>query len=346
MTIRFASNEEIENWDKYLITNPDGGNILQAKAFSDIKAGFHWTPRFIVVDNLYISVLERKVPILGNYWYVPKGPGVKTAEELGRILPPIKNFGKENGVFLIKFEPELINSKENIAAIKESGLIKNGEIQAAANTVIVDTSGDIEEIFNSFSPKTRANIRAAQKTDIKSELVPVSDENCKIFYEMMINRKTGQSFIRNFAYYKNYWQSHEKAGTGFFMFAKSGNEVVSTNFITILGNKAVRKDSASSRDHPIRGASAYLELETIKYLKEKGVTNYDLFGCPPSDQIKNPNHPFYGFGVFKTGFNQNVTDYVGCCDLAIKPIAYKFWDKFGEKITRKLYLKKHHDFYY
>ena len=345
MTARFASQQEIENWNSLIIANPDGGTIFQAHEFASMKRANNWTTRYLVVSNVYILVLERKIPTLGAFWYIPKGPGIKNTNELNELLPELREFAKINHVFAVKMESELLATDDNLRYLKQSNLLKSRAVQAA-NTVIVDISADIDTTVASFSPKTRASIRSAQKADIKIEVVPVNDTNCKIFYDLMVATINGRSHLRSFDYFKTFWQSHFNGGTGIFIFASMDNEILSMDFIMVLGDKATRKDAASSRQHSVRGVSALLEKFAIEHLKTLGVTKYDLYGSPPSDQIKNPNHPYYGFGTFKAGFNSNITDYVGCFDLVIKSRSYKIWVKAGERIAHRIYRQRHHDLYY
>lgn len=345
MSIRFATNEEIDSWNKLVISNPDKGNIFQTYEFAKIKGKNRWTPRFIVIDSIYIMVLERKIPNLGYYWYIPKGPGINSVNGLKKILPIITIFAKQNKVFAVKLEPELIYNAELVKSLKKSGLILCKGIQAA-NTVLIDITDSIDDIITRFSSKTRYNIRSAKKTEIKMQSVPINNKNCKLFYDMMVSTINGRSPLRNYDYFKDYWQSHDKAGTGAFLFASCEGKIISTDFITYLGHKAYRKDAASDHSSSVRGASALLEVYAIEFLKRKGVTVYDLYGAPPSDQIKNTNHPFYGFGTFKAGFNPNITDYIGSLDLVIKPIAYKIWAKAGERLARRIYRSIYHDIFY
>src|SRR6478609_8252804 len=41
-TARFATAEEIENWDKHVTANPNGGNMLQSAAYASVKNGSGW----------------------------------------------------------------------------------------------------------------------------------------------------------------------------------------------------------------------------------------------------------------------------------------------------------------
>lgn len=345
MKFCFATNQEIENWNNLIIHNPDDGNIFQTKEFAEIKSGNRWKPRFVKCDKLYFMLLERKILPLGKLWYIPKGPGINNIDEIKKLLPELKNFAKENGVFVVKLEPELLKTDEIVKKITKIGLKNNRGIQAA-NTIILDISGTIEQIQAKFSQQTRNKVRLAIKDNVSTRLVPINDKNCKIFYDMMVKTINGRSPLRGYSYFENFWKLHDKAGTGVFMFAYDNKQVVATDFITILGYKAYRKDAATSHDSPVRGASSLLEITAINYLKERGVTKYDLYGSPPSDQIKNPKHPFYGFGTFKAGFNSEVTDYIGCLDLIVKPTAYKIWEKGGERITKKAYRTIYHELFY
>ena len=156
----------------------------------------------------------------------------------------------------------------------------------------------------------------------------------------------GRSYLRPFSYFRSYWQHYSNSKAGFFMFVYKDNLLQAVDFIMINGTKAARKDAGSDRNHAIRGATALLEVEVIKKLQNYGVKHYDLYGSPPADKIKDPTHPFYGFGKFKAGFNSNVTDYVGCQDLVVKPLIYKYWAKYGERLAQRKHRKIHGDRYY
>lgn len=340
MNAYFAEQTDIDRWDDLV-----GNNVFQTKAFANIKAKNHWTPKYVVVDDNYLLVLERPVPVVGNFWYIPKGPSVSSAHELQPILNKLKKLAKLEKVFGIKIEPEIIKTEDNIKQLEKMGLCKSRDVQAA-NTIIVDINRSIDDIQASFSPKTRYNIRAAVKAGVTTKIVEPTEENCRVFYEMMHTTMASRTFMRKYEYFKRFWQEFIKNDKGFFAFAYSGDEIMAMDFVMLNGKKASRKDAASPRERSVRGASALLELEVIKILKDRGIMEYDLYGSPPSDEIKNPDHPFYGFGTFKAGFSDKVTDYVGCYDLPIKSLAYRYWSNGGERLARKLYRQKYHDMYF
>ena len=113
-----------------------------------------------------------------------------------------------------------------------------------------------------------------------------------------------------------------------------------------LGNKSTYKDGASVRERTAYGASHLLQWRVIEWAKSRGVVLHDFCGSPPSEEINNREHPHHGVGMFKTAFNKEVTDYIGCYDYIILPNQYKIWNKIGERIYRHLYFQRTKDYYY
>ena len=155
------------------------------------------------------------------------------------------------------------------------------------------------------------------------------------FYDLFVKTAEGRFVIRPYEYYRTFWQTYGRDGRGAFFFAYYEGEVISADFVMINGHLASRKDAASVPVKKVRGAAALLVLDTIKALKERGVTDYDLCGAPPSDRAKDETHPLYGVGQFKTGFNKEITDYVGTWLLPVMPLQAKAWEAGVEKAVRK-----------
>ena len=129
-------------------------------------------------------------------------------------------------------------------------------------------------------------------------------------------------------------------------FAYVDDQLVAGAFAMVQGTKSMYKDGASTRERTVYGASHLLQWEVIKWAKSKGSTEHDLAGVPPIDQIKNPDHPFYGMGRFKTSFNKTVTQYVGAYDIPVRSLKAKLWNRLVEKVVRRLYFKRHHESFY
>src|SRR5690606_14429659 len=101
----------------------------------------------------------------------------------------------------------------------------------------------------------------------------------------------------------------------------------------IFGDKSTYKDGASLRERPVYGISHLLQWRIIEWAKENGAVVHDFCGSPPSDQINNQDHPYYGFGRFKSSFSRNIVDFVGTYDIVVRPYRYRLWISFGERLV-------------
>jgi len=344
MNVRFANKQEIKNWDKHLTTNPDGGNIFASHEFANQKETGGYKARYIWVESLAITVLEKNAPPIGKLWYLPKGPGVKSVEDLDTTVKKIAGFAKSQGVFAIKLESELDIS--NQPTLESLGYIKARPIIPNPSTITVDISNGLEEVMSDLPQKGRHAIRRAERDGVTTKLVPSTDENCQIMFRLLADTAKGQFGIRSYEYYRTFWQRFESTGLGQLFFAYYEGQIVAGAYAMTLGSKSTYKDGASVRDRSAYGASHLLQWEVIKWAKSKGSSLHDFCGSPPSDSIDDKNHKHYGVGQFKKAFNRTVTDYIGCYDYIIAPLRYKIWTRVGERLAHRLHYYKNHDSYY
>lgn len=346
MGISFADKSNLPQWNSLILANPDNGNVLQGFEFADHKQEDGWNPRYILADSLAITVLEKSILGFGKLWYIPKGPGITSIRQLDDLLPALREFAEKNNVFFVKIEPELIAQNETRADLLKLGLIKTRPIQPNWSTIYVDLRDDLETIMKNLPQKGRHAIRRAERDGVTVKQVPANTKNCKIMYDLLKDTAADAQFgIRNANYYKKFYQRYEKAGLGQLFFAYFEGEIVAGAFAMVFGKKSTYKDGASVRKRTAYGASHLLQWHLIKWAKEKGSLMHDLCGAPPTAESKNPAHPHYGIGLFKTSFNKEITEYVGTYDIPIHPLKYKLWTQFAEKVVRRIHNKLYETFY-
>lgn len=346
MSVRFATKEEKAEWNRHILANPDGGNVFQGYELAEQKKLGGWTPQFVFAGEIAITLLEKYVFGLGKIWYAPKGPGITSIRLLDDLLPDLKNFAAKNNVFAIKIEPEIIKKDEALIDLMKLKLARVQPIQPNFSTVLLDISEDLETVMANLNQKGRHAIRRAERDGVAVKQMEASEENCQLMYNLLFETAAGSFNIRSYNYYKLFWQRYAKSGLGQLFFAYFEGQVVASAFAITFGEKSTYKDGASIRKRTAYGASHLLQWHVIQWAKSKGSKIHDLCGAPPSDQINNPDHPYYGIGRFKTSFNKEVTDYVGAYDVIVKPLAYKLWTRIGERIVRRLYSARHHENYY
>lgn len=349
MDMRFATDAERSEWNTRILANPDGGNIFQGSEFAEQKELGHWRYHYVIADNLAFTILEKSVFGLGKLWYIPKGPGVTSVVALGDILPLLRKFAQQNGVFVIKVEPELEKTESALLALKELELLPASPIQPNYSTVLIDLSPDVDAILAGFNQKGRHALRRAERDGVTVQRVDTTPENCQLFYDLLAQTATEQGFrnsIRSFEYYQAFWRRYTNAGLGQLFFAYFEGNVVAGAFAVVFGMKSTYKDGASRRVEGAYGVTHLVQWHVMQWAKEHGAITHDLCGTPPSDQINDTSHRWYGVGRFKTSFNKHVTDYIGTYDVVVKPRQYALWIRFGERLTKRLWWQKHHESWY
>ncbi len=344
-TVRLATKDEIADWNAHLLDNPGGGEFFHTTAFAKIKTNSRWQSVFLYVDGVYVLVLEAKLGLLGKLWYIPMGLPLAPDKA---TLTHLKQLARSHHVFAIKTEFALEASAQTRTQLEKSGFDRATDVQPTTSTIWVDLKDkDEKALLESFDGKTRYNIRQAQKSPITCKEVAIDDESCRKFYDLLTETAADRFGIRPFEYYAKFWQSFAAIDQGKFFFAfDEDDNLLSADFIMLLGNKASRKDAASLRQKTVRGAPALLELYVMTTLQQAGVTAYDLCGSPSSDQLHNQENPLYGIGKFKSGFSDKVTDYIGTYQLPIAPLRSMLWTKFVERLVRKLFYMRHGQAFY
>ncbi|MEO7904898.1 MAG: peptidoglycan bridge formation glycyltransferase FemA/FemB family protein [Candidatus Saccharimonadales bacterium] len=343
MTIRFATPSETTDWNNHILQNADGGNIFQSQEFAQQKQQSGWTPRYIVTGDTAMTVLQKHIIGLGNHWYIPKGPGVIDVVQLQTLLPELRQFARQNNVFSVKIEPEIIDSEDARIELNNLELIRTTPIQPNAATVNVNLNESLDEIMAHLNQKGRHAINRARRDGVTIAAVDSSDENCQIMYRLLADTAAGSFRIRSYDYYRTFWQRYADVSKGQLFFAYVDGQIVAGAYAMIFGTKSTYKDGASIRDRTTYGASHLLQWSVIEWAKSRGALTHDLCGTPSAANIKDQTDPYYGLGRFKTSFNKQVTDYIGAYDLIIKPASYRIWTNIGERITLRLHTIRHHE---
>ena len=268
--MRDAGHAELARWDELVVANPDGGQILQSRAWGEFKRAHRWTPRYLISDMdmpLAVLVLRHTVPGLGELGYIPKGPGIADAGQLAAVVDELRhNAGK---AFAIKVEPEIEQSGSAVSALRDIGLEKSKhDVQISRATIIVDLSRDEDALLGSFKPKARYNIRLAQRHGVVVEPVALDAGSIDTMYDLMASTRDRAGFtLRSKEYFSGYWRLHAAAGQGQLFFASLDGTLLAGVFATFMGRKAWYKDGGSTKEHSAVMAPHLLQWEVMRWLK-------------------------------------------------------------------------------
>ncbi len=346
--MRPATRSEIGRWDELVVANPDGGHILQTRAWGEFKRSWGWHPTYWVAEaagaETAVLFLRRPIPGFGDLWYAPKGPGVIDA---GAMLDILSDRDSMRSAFLVKVEPELEESRTDTRLWRSAGLSKaRSDVQMSRATIIVDLDRDEDALIASFKPKTRYNIRLAARRGVEVNPVEMTDANIAVMYSLMAaTRERAGFFLRSEKYFRGYWELQAASGQAQLFFASWQGQVLAGVFATFLGTHGWYKDGGSIKEHSELMAPHLLQWEVMRWLRERGVRTYDLVAVPPASQLVD-SHPLFGLYRFKSGFSDTITEFAGTWDLPLRARQYAAWERWGERAANTLNRRLHHDLLY
>lgn len=347
-SLRQASEAEAARWTELIKQTPGGGEVWQTREYAKAKAFQGYREHLVVGDDFPATlVLVKRVPLLGQIWYVPGGPAADGTDSTIDQAARLAAYAKKNGAFLLKVEPRVLRTEDSLAAFKKAGFHANVRILPNESTVLLDVSGDEAEVMGRFSSSTRTRIRKADKTGFEARRVEANDENCRIMYALLGETGDGRFALRPYEYYRDFWQTFQAAGMGQLVLGYADGVPVAGMFGIVAGHTSCYKDGASTRAGELpNGAMNRMQWELILWGRENGATVHDLCGAPRSDQLEDREHPLFGVGQYKLRFSKEVTDYVGVYDLPLRGFATRIWDTIGDRIARRVSLAVRHDAYY
>jgi lipid II:glycine glycyltransferase (peptidoglycan interpeptide bridge formation enzyme) len=346
--VRPATRAEIGRWDALIVANPDGGQILQTRAWGEFKRAWGWRPTYWIVEagdaEVAVLFLRRHIRGFGDLWYAPKGPGVSDSAALVALLAdrqPMRD------AFLVKVEPEIEESRADTRAWLQAGLRKSPhDVQMSRSTIVVDLDRDEDALLASFKPKTRYNIRLAARRGVEVAAVPMTDATIATMYSLMAaTRERAGFFLRSERYFRGYWELQAASSQAQLFFASSQGRVLAGVFASFVGTHGWYKDGGSIKEHSDLMAPHLLQWEVMRWLRERGVRTYDLVAVPHSSTLSD-GHPLHGLYRFKSGFSQAITDFTGTWDLPLRPRAYGAWLRWGEPMAQRVNRYLHHDLLY
>ncbi len=362
LTARFARPEEISAWDSLVAGNPAGGDFLMTRAFAEAKQSVGWAARYLVFEQERAEhperasvalVLERRVPLLGRYWYMAKGPGTVDAADLKRHLAALERLIRRDrlNVFALTCEPAVIDTPEardELAvspSLADLGAHRAPGIQGNVHTAIVDLQRSDDELLASFDKKCRNMVRRAMRDGVEVREYPATQETFDEMYRLMhlVGGGKADLALRSQAYLEIMWRAFDAAGQGGFYGIDVDGAPAVLAFTVRIGDRAFYKDGGSERPRTSPGMSNLLQFHMMREARDAGAKSYDMFGIAPADARGNDDHPAWALGEFKLGFSRTRTDYLGGVELVLRPFAYRLWQRIGKRVVSALHRRRYRD---
>ena len=196
-----------------------------------------------------------------------------------------------------------------------------------ADVVMIDLARSEEDIFAAMKPKTRYNIRLAQRKGVR--VFPASADMLPLFYELYLQTAKRNGFppgtYRHFSALFATLIQHPGSSEILFLIAARGEDLLAGAIIVIAGRRALYLFGASADEHRNLMGSYALHGEVIRMVREKGCLSYDMGAVSP---LPSPDHPFYGMYRFKTGFGGQIVHRNGSWDYPLDMHSYEMFRNY------------------
>jgi peptidoglycan pentaglycine glycine transferase (the first glycine) len=332
MKIVGLSENEIQQYNQFVVNSPTG-SFLQSCEWGEWQEKLGrkvW--RFLVSDSdqIIAAIQLIKIPLpFGKYYlYAPYGPVVMEhgAWSMEHFLKELK-FKCLDAVF-VKIEPKSHQISQSLNFL----FFKSSNVQPG-KTLVIDLSKSEEEILAKMHPKTRYNIRLAEKHNVKvrSDLAIIPGHG--LYFQEVIDQITETEQRQGFkghgvGYYKNlvdFFALQKKSEIKIFIYkALNQNQLLACGIMLDFGKTRTYLFGGSSENNKNLMAPYLLHFQAMKDAKNLGLGFYDFWG------IETSSGKIPGFARFKQGFApqhssgsaSGIMEYAGAYDIPINKNIY------------------------
>lgn len=330
------NNKETEKAD---VGQNNGNNeFLQSIEWLKFQEAFGRKTFSVRGENFSAKIIEHILPIVGRYFYIPRGPvlanskfQIPNSKQISNQKSQIKNelheliyLAKKENAGWIRIEPSDLRFLDLIGSSLR--VVKSPYDVQPKEVFMIDISKSEEQLLAEMKSKTRYNIGIAKKRNVQvfaANNKNAIDEFLKLTKEMAIRQGIT---THPEEYYRKMFKVFPQDMLKLYC-AEYDGKVIAANLILFFGDTATYLHGASSNENRNVMAPFLLQWQAILDAKERGCMRYD-FGGVQTRRIKHKKHSdLSGVTVFKMGFSP-VTEpivFPGTYDIIISQRRYSLY---------------------
>lgn len=292
--------------------------------------------RFAIFKNGKIAkafqLTLHKIPFTNKFvGYLPKGP--LPDKELALSLEII---GKKYNCAFIKVEPN-IEDDNSLYKIYPK-FIPSPKTLFTRYNFVIDLTKSEEELLKAMHPKTRYNIRLAQKKGVKVE-VRTDDKAFDIYQKLYFQTTKRQGYHgHNTDYHQKVWQTLKQSDMARILIGFYNKKPLTAWLLVNFKDTLYYPYGGSSNEHRELMHSNLVAWEAIRLGKKLNLKQFDMWGA--LGPKANPNDPWMGFHRFKQGYGGKLVRYIGTYDLIFDDPLYWAFTIIDRLTTLKVFLLK------
>lgn len=307
---------------------PDGG-LLQSEGWRAFQEHEGRHTEHYEGEGWRMNAIEHTLPLTGTYWYMPRGPVMSEEptvkhEELGKQeWAKLLDEAKEKGRGWVRVEPKNDEELDLLRAWSSPYSCKKAPHDMQPREIFVaDIAGDDDTIFANMKPKTRYNIRLAERRGVN---VSSNRDELSISDFLRMNRETARRnriSTHPDRHYRALLESFPREQLELFTATHEGRTLAAI-LVALFGDTATYLHGASGDDDRGLMAPYLLQWHAMTASRQRGCVRYDFGGVDTMGTAPGLS----GVTRFKLGFSQNVKTirYPGSYDIVLLPSIYMLY---------------------
>ncbi len=307
---------------------PDGG-FLQSEEWRALEEREGSYTAHFEGEGLWANVIERRLPIIGKYWYVPRGPilqqsaisnqqsAVSGQRSAKNVWEEMLQEAKKQGVGWVRVEPK---DEGELAVIREwsklHGVRRALHDMQPREILVVDISKSEEEILAGMKAKTRYNVRLAEKRGVSVSLERDEAAIRELLRMIQETAKRNGIAAHSEKHYRTFFETFPRESLELLV-ARHKGKALAAILVSFFGDTATYLHGASSNDDRGCMAPFLLQFRAIQEARRRGCTRYDMGGVDTT----GTRPTLAGVTRFKRGFAESVktVQYPGSYDRVLIP---------------------------
>jgi len=318
MPILDKLNEEQVNKYNDFVRTRERASAFQDLNWGKVKSSYIQEAVFVQKNEQIMasmSILIKKIASGFTLMYAPRGPvcdvyDISLVEEL---MQDVNNLAKRYDAFMFKMDPEVLYDETLVGLYKAKGYFVNSRksnreqlFQPKYNMILNLKQQTLEEVFDSYSEKTRYNIRLSEKKGVTVRFSR-DEKDLKDFYKLSeITAERDGLFVRPYKYFERILEAFPDESQCRIYMAELDGIPLSSAIVLNYGGKVSYLYGASSNENRNCMPNYLLQQEIIKWAKYIDSNEYDFGGV---FEINKSN----GLYKFKEGFcrEKGLTEFIG-----------------------------------
>ncbi|MFA4880170.1 MAG: peptidoglycan bridge formation glycyltransferase FemA/FemB family protein [Candidatus Doudnabacteria bacterium] len=344
--MRIVEINQKEKLNNFIVQHGDS-NFLQSWEWGELQKSLGrdiWRVGIEEAGKLVFSalIIKNRLSLGRSYLYCPRGPVFSNFQfsifnfqtKIWPILfSKIQEIARKEGVIFFRFDyPKL-----HLPKFLKGKVVQSPKDIQPRSTLILDITRSEEENLAQMKPKTRYNIRLAQRKGVRVRQ-GAEQADLNIFLSLIKETSRRDRFkIHPEFYYQKMVDFLGKEGVLKIFLAKLQGKVLAANLVLFWGERATYLHGASGNANRNVMAPHLLQWEQIREAKQSGCREYDFWGIMPESGIRreeggietnNELSSWVGITRFKKGFGGREVNYAGTYDFVLNHFWYKIYRLF------------------